>query len=407
MPTASTSAAPASAPPRRASARAKALGLLLGLVLSLGLAEILARVVTRPDPATAYALERGRTHRSIRGRFYLHDPLLGWRNRPGAAGRIEAPDYACTVALDADGRRITAARPRQPSRRLIVAGDSVAFGYGVEADESFAARLQAAHPDVEVVNLAVVGYGTDQELLALRRELARPAPARPTTVLLAFYVNDLHDNLAVNRWGYRKPRFDVAADGALTLTGTPVPPPQGSPRVNVLDDRLATHWRTYALVRPRVTNLFVRLGWMSAAEGVDDYLGYFVRGRAAEREPAWRVWEAIATQLLREVRAAGADLVVLVVPTRVQVSAAARARLARLYGYRDADLALEEPEERVTGWGARQGVKVVRALAPLRQAAAAGPSPYFPFDLHPNARGHHLIAATLEEALALGAGARR
>ena len=44
------------------------------------------------------------------------------------------------------------------------------------SEESFAGRLAAAHPDTEVINLGVTGFGTDQELLILREELPRIDP---------------------------------------------------------------------------------------------------------------------------------------------------------------------------------------------------------------------------------------
>jgi len=71
-------------------------------------------------------------------------------------------------------------------------GDSIAFGTGVADEQTFSYRLAGLDPGLEVVNLAVPGYGTDQELLQLEREGARLAPE---VVVLHFCVaNDFVDN---------------------------------------------------------------------------------------------------------------------------------------------------------------------------------------------------------------------
>ena len=58
----------------------------------------------------------------------------------------------------------------------MVIGDSFAFGWGVSDSQTYSARLEAALPALEVINLGVGGYGTDQMLLMLREEGLRYAP---------------------------------------------------------------------------------------------------------------------------------------------------------------------------------------------------------------------------------------
>jgi hypothetical protein len=248
--------------------------------------------------------------------------------------------------------------------------------------------------------MAVSGYGTDQELLLLRRELSHLDTKRvPTTVVVTFYLNDLIDNVSKVRSGYAKPYFTLDEHDRLTLAGQPVPLPHAGGEASALDDELAAHLRSYGLVRPRITNLAVRLGLLSAEEGVDDYLGFFVRADAEKRAPKWRMWRALMDEMVLEVRAAGAKLIVVVMPVRTQVMSAARARLGRLYAYDDTKLTLDEPEQQIGRWGAAHGVPVLTLLEPLRAFAARGPSPYFALDLHPNVLGHQVIAAALEPLL--------
>jgi hypothetical protein len=77
--------------------------------------------------------------------------------------------------------------------RVIVLGDSVAFGLGVSDDETFAHALDARDNGIEAANLAVQGYGPGQELLVLQGEGLRNGP---DVVVLAFCLaNDFAEAL--------------------------------------------------------------------------------------------------------------------------------------------------------------------------------------------------------------------
>jgi hypothetical protein len=87
----------------------------------------------------------------------------------------------------------------------------VAFGLGVSDDETFTYLLDSRDNGIEAGNLAVQGYGPDQELLLLMREGLREAP---DVVVLAFCLaNDFADAvLPVSLYDGRspKPRFRLA-----------------------------------------------------------------------------------------------------------------------------------------------------------------------------------------------------
>lgn len=102
--------------------------------------------------------------------------------------------YPPSEENNVDGLR-DATRPvetRPGLRRIVVLGDSVTFGHGLEAAQAFPqqleARLRAAGRDVEVFNVALPGWSTRQERLAYER-IARPY--RPDAVVLAVCLNDL------------------------------------------------------------------------------------------------------------------------------------------------------------------------------------------------------------------------
>ena len=79
--------------------------------------------------------------------------------------------------------------------RILILGDSVAEGYGVHDDEAIwpavlARELRQINLSVEVINLAVSGYNTRQELAVLKHIGLQ---LEPDLVLLAVCLNDQED----------------------------------------------------------------------------------------------------------------------------------------------------------------------------------------------------------------------
>ena len=149
-----------------------------------------------------------------------YDPALGWTLAPGTTGRHRHPELGVDVIyrIDARGARdMTRARKDVGNRRLIVLGDSNGFGWGVDYKRHFAAIVQASVP-VEVLNLSVSGYGTDQALLRFRSEGLR---FRPAFIVIQVTPNDLDDIQTSWVAGRPKPWFTLN-DGALRLHNVPV-----------------------------------------------------------------------------------------------------------------------------------------------------------------------------------------
>ncbi len=90
-----------------------------------------------------------------------------------------------TVTTDANGFRSPALDPARPV--IAVVGDSMAFGFGVEDQETNPARLAQAFPDYSVVNAGVSGYNMEQEVIAYETKVA---PLDPVMVILEFVIND-------------------------------------------------------------------------------------------------------------------------------------------------------------------------------------------------------------------------
>ena len=252
-------------PRRRRIFRALALGLILvvGLV-AIGVVMILqGRLIIHPmadwgitSPVQfvrqEYVAEPGYERT---GHRYLYDPLLGWRNIP----RWHATTFGQPLTINSKGLRgpeRTFAKPAG-TRRVLVLGDSYAWGYSVGDDAVFSAvlekMLRGGMEKWEVINTGVSGWGTDQEYLFLKQEGLRYSP--DVVVLAFFLLNDPQNNSASRQYGLDKPLF---LNRNLELVNVPVPKP--SPTNRVMETQAHPAELTLALIE-RIAQLGRENGW--------------------------------------------------------------------------------------------------------------------------------------------------
>ncbi len=163
----------------------KIVAILIGLLLPVGGTELWLRL-----SGFSYPL------------FFAADPVTGHMHRPNVEGwyREEGEAYIRMNSAGLRDREHAAAKPAGVVR-ILVLGDSYAEALQVPMEKTFWAVLEQGLNDcgafgsntVEVINLGVSGFGTAQELLALR---TWGWAYRPDVILLAFLTaNDFADNL--------------------------------------------------------------------------------------------------------------------------------------------------------------------------------------------------------------------
>ena len=106
-----------------------------------------------------------------RDRFWKYDSLLGWVHEPGQEGIFETEKFRTAVRINDKGLRDRAHtyERQNDTKRILVLGDSFAWGYGIEESERFSQLLEKSL-GLEVINAGVSGYSTDQELLWYENE---------------------------------------------------------------------------------------------------------------------------------------------------------------------------------------------------------------------------------------------
>jgi lysophospholipase L1-like esterase len=196
------------------------LTVLCGMVAALGLVETFLRVFPLRPPARV-----NRISTPDRGVFAQYDPLLGYDGVPDLTA---AWPKGFSISLNSSGDRDRNHSARRPGEmtRVVLLGDSFVWGYDVRDGERVSDRLPefyrdrfAAARSLEAINLAVSGYGTDQEVL---KYWLKGRQYEPDAVVVGFFGgNDPLENASTEYWNCPKPRF-VLRDGKLMLTGVPV-----------------------------------------------------------------------------------------------------------------------------------------------------------------------------------------
>lgn len=184
---------------------------LASLVLALGGAELACR---------HWLADRLKVETDERNLLYGFDSTLGWFPTPSPERRFTGA-VEIAVQHNSLGLRDVEIAAKTPGRpRIAFFGDSFVWGYDANVGERLTDLLRARHPEWDIVNCGVSGYGTDQALLLFERL----APVlEPDLVVLVFNRADRNDNLlSVNLGGYGKPVFLVEGD-SLKLANVPVP----------------------------------------------------------------------------------------------------------------------------------------------------------------------------------------
>jgi len=95
--------------------------------------------------------------------IHVFSPEYGWIGRPGAVAAM-GNGRVTLNRLGYRGRELPPRREGGPTR-VVVIGDSIAFGYGVADEQTFAHLLDTRDNGIAAANMGVQGFGPGQELL--------------------------------------------------------------------------------------------------------------------------------------------------------------------------------------------------------------------------------------------------
>ena len=183
-------------------------GLILLAVAVVGgllVLEVAARIVFDRN-GMHYGIEMWKYARELKQQS--SNPAMGHEHRPNGRARLMGTD----VVINSRGLRSPEfnVEPTPGVRRLIVLGDSLTFGWGVEEPDTYSRVLErmlnGSGRRYEVINAGVGNYNTSQEVAWFAE---RGLAYKPDEVVLGFYINDAEPTprrseswLAARSYGY-------------------------------------------------------------------------------------------------------------------------------------------------------------------------------------------------------------
>jgi hypothetical protein len=336
-------------------------------------------------------------------RYSEHDPVLGWRKRPGARATYNRREYRVEVVINRLGLRDPERALEAPGTfRILALGDSFLEGYSVPLEATVTQDLErslaAPGCPVEVINGGTSAYSTDQEYLFYREEGHRYGAG---VVALFFYYNDIYFNTVGSYFGSPKPRLSFKGprpeprrevqepEPAEERPAEPEPPPSGSALLAFVRERLERG-------APNAYSALAGMGIVDPIRVVPPRteLKVYKRKPTTEIEKAWEATQRILEALRDETTSHGARLVVVYVPSRMEVSDRDWALTRIRYGLDEKwDRGLVK--ERLAGITGPAGIPLLDLTPAMRGEEGLFSGPYYRYDGHWNAIGHRTAAREL------------
>jgi hypothetical protein len=150
------------------------------------------------------------------------------------------------------------------TRKVVLVGDSFAFGYKLPANVTFAVLLEQRLHGTAVYNLGIPSFGIDQIWLALRHY---GLPLHPKLAIIVFISGDFNRSEEAYRDGFNKPIFKLAGGQLVPKTS------QDSPSaVREFLERHSSLWRVGGL-SSRMMSQHLPIGeWWSLNRAILDHI---------------------------------------------------------------------------------------------------------------------------------------
>lgn len=310
--------------------------------------------------------------------YRLDDPERGWSLHPGVSFQWKGEGDLPWIKANQEGLRDRDHEKKKPPKtyRIALLGDSFAESLQVPMENTFWWKMRKklnkkcqnlGEYKVELINFGVQGYGTTQELMTLRHKVWEYSP---DLVILAFFPgNDLINNSKSLEFHQRRPFF-VYKNGEL------VPDLSWKKMSQEEHDFLGFSWvdylPTWSVNNSRILQVLRKVDLEYKKRRLDE----IEKTRAPNnyKEPidlvwkeAWKITEELITMMNQEVKEKGADFMVLIVSTGLQVAPDPKSRQDHMKQFKIQNL--DYPNQRIKALGERLNMRTLDTVPSLREYA--------------------------------------
>ena len=346
---------------------------------------------------------------STSGFFDTADDGRAIRVKPDYQGWLLSREFSVYLQTNDQGIRDTRSLSeiRGAKDRIMVMGDSFAFGVGVNFQDLFSTRLQeklrADGADAAVFSTGFDdGFGPVQYEYYLEKFLDQYDPH--LVVMALFAYNDFHDHSII--------RTTRGEDGRIVK--------QELAGVRVVDGHLAkadaqansvyVRFRTWLFNHSVLYVMFRKalfrfgLSYEGREHGPGSKVPYFfLKGAPQENDALYKGCLQSIQNMAAFLKARNKDFVVMYVPTNFQIAERYESLMYDLFGY-DKESVREaygagQPQGFLQDFLGRHGIRFLDLTESLRQAEAQGQKTYYEVDAHWTPAGHACVAAALRQYL--------
>jgi hypothetical protein len=313
--------------------------------------------------------------------------------RPNYKGIVRGTEWKQEVETNSFGMRDREHKTARAGTkfRILVLGDSFMEAIQVKFDRSFPKLLEdrlsvALKREIEVINAAVSGWGTDEELTYLERY---GRAFKPDLILVAMTLqNDLLDNMKQN--------FHVLVNNRV-LPIERRDTPFVAYKFWQLRAFLSAKFHTYQLFRRWWHSTKVEQGSMELNTHVLDLIS---REMAPQVITGWRITQ----ELLRKIKVISDDLhaqmSIILIPLTIQLDDANLSQLLLQRGLAKSEICVDEPQRIMRQFGQAEKIEVIDLLPSFREEQKRhGKTLILKYDGHWSEAGHAIAARVVSRNL--------
>ena len=132
--------------------------------------------------------------------IFKYESVLGWIANEGdyKVNPVDQREKIFKLSIGKNGERKTGLKRNSFSKEILLIGGSFAQGWGVDDEDTFAAKLEKKYSDIKVHNYGQGGYGTVQSALLLEREIKNKKLSE--LVIYGFIEHHEYRNVARTNW---------------------------------------------------------------------------------------------------------------------------------------------------------------------------------------------------------------
>lgn len=315
--------------------------------------------------------------------IFEYHPIIGYRFIPAMKARVPHESGGYLIQTNNCGFRcIHDFKEKKPESvfRIILFGDSYTAGDGVSNQYRYSDLLEQQIGQLEVLNFALPGTGTDQHYLIYREYAIH---IEYDAMVIAVWVENIRRvgaryRLYQDDQGrdvlYAKPYFELE-NGRLVLRNTPVPREPISEAELSRDERRLVDWGGRFLT---LRNVVERLGFLNMARRLSRYQP--MPEYKDPKNPSWRLMKAI---LLEWIRSCANPAAVILMPIPI-------------FHYVEGTSNPEHYQARFRELAKESGCILHDPLPDMiRYSSEERRNFRFANDIHPTRQGHEALASSL------------